>query len=93
LERAGEIVGAEWQLFNKNQCLRLTVPRPTGPADLQGHRFHMIMARLLLSSVNALVGYKYSNGINDNDPEEDIWIHSRWISKVIIRFIEYYPKD
>jgi hypothetical protein len=52
LERAGEIVGAEWQLFNKNQCLRLTVPRPTGPADLQGHRFHMIMARLLLSSVN-----------------------------------------
>lgn len=81
LERAGEIVGAEWQLFNKNQCLRLTVPRPTGPADLQGHRFHMIMARLLLSSVNALVGYKYSNGINDNDPEEDIWIHSRWIKE------------
>lgn len=41
----------------------------------------MIMARLLLSSVNALVGYKYSNGINDNDPEEDIWIHSRWIKE------------
>lgn len=78
LERAGEILGSEWEMFNKNQCLRLTVPRSNGPADLQGHRFHMTIARILLSHTNALVGYKYSNGIDNNDPEEDIWIHRHW---------------
>lgn len=81
LERAGEILGAEWELFNENQCLRLTVPRPNGPADLQGHRFHMTMARVLLSHANALVGYKYSNGIDNNNPEEDVWIHRRWVKE------------
>ncbi len=81
LERAGEILGSEWQLFNEHQCLRLTIPRPTGPADLQGHRFHMTMARVLLSHANALVGYKYSNGIDNNDPEDDVWIHRHWVKE------------
>lgn len=81
LERAGEILGSEWQLFNEHKCLRLTVPRPTGPADLQGHRFHMTMARVLLSHANALVGYKYSNGIDNNNPDDDVWIHRHWVKE------------
>ncbi len=81
LERAGDIVGPEWHLFNEHQCLRLTVPRPVGPADLQSHRFHMTMARVLLSHASALVGYKYSNGIDNNDPEEDVWIHHHWVKE------------
>lgn len=81
LERAGKILGAEWELFNEHQCLRLTVPHPTGPADLQGHRFHMTMARVLLSHANALVGYKYSNGISNYDPSEDVWIHRHWVKE------------
>jgi len=80
LERAGQVVGPDWALFNNHQCLRLTVPRPKGPADLQAHRFHMTMARLLLSHTDALVGYKYCNGVDNNHPEEDVWIAHRWIA-------------
>ena len=81
LERAGDILGPEWQRFNENKCLRLTVPRPTGPGDLQAHRFHMTMARVLLQA-DALVGYKYSNGMGNSDhPEDDVWIHRHWVKE------------
>ena len=80
LERAGQVVGPDWEQFNNHQCLRLTVPRPKGPADLQSHRLHMTMARLLLSRADALVGYKYCNGVDNNHPEEDVWIAHRWIA-------------
>lgn len=81
LKHAGEVVGPDWEQFNSHQCLRLTVPRPRGPADLQAHRFHMTMARLLLSHADALVGYKYCNGVDNNRPEEDVWIALRWIAE------------
>jgi len=81
LVHAGQVVGPDWELFNNHQCLRLTVPRPKGTADLQAHRFHMTMARLLLSHTDALVGYKYRNGVDNNHPEEDIWIAHRWIAE------------
>lgn len=77
-KRITEIFGPEWQLYNKKQCLRLTVPRAAGCNDLRGHRFHMTLARVLLSDFDALVGYRYSNGIDNTDPNEDIWIHHHW---------------
>jgi len=40
----------------------------------------MTMARLLLSRADALVGYKYCNGVDNNHPEEDVWIAHRWIA-------------
>jgi len=80
LERAGQVVGPDWEQFNNHQCLRLTIPRPKGTADLQAHRFHMTLARLLLSHTDALVGYKYRNGVDNDDPLEDIWIAHRWIA-------------
>lgn len=40
----------------------------------------MTLARLLLSHADALVGYKYCNGVDNNHPEEDIWIANRWIA-------------
>lgn len=80
LERAGQVVGPDWSRFNDQRCLRLTLPRPKGPADLQAHRFHMTMARILLSRTDALVGYKYCNGLDNDYPEEDVWIAHRWIS-------------
>ncbi len=80
LERAGQVVGPDWEQFNNHQCLRLTVPRPKGPTDLQAHRFHMTMARLLLSHADALVGYKYRNGVDNNHPEDDVWVAHRWIA-------------
>jgi hypothetical protein len=80
LERAGQVVGSDWQDFNDQRCLRLTLPRPKGPDDLQAHRFHMTMTRILLSHTNALVGYKYCNGVDNNHPEEDVWVAKRWIA-------------
>ena len=80
LERAGQVVGPDWSEFNSQRCLRLTLPRPKGPADLQAHRFHMTMARILLSHTDALVGYKYCNGVDNNHPEEDVWVAHRWIA-------------
>ncbi|QBB69336.1 hypothetical protein ELE36_02515 [Pseudolysobacter antarcticus] len=73
LAHAGEVVGSEWEQFNNRQCLRITLPRPKGPTDLQSHRFHMTMARLLLSHAEALVGYQYCNGVGNHCPEEDVW--------------------
>jgi len=80
LEHAGQVVGPDWEQFNNHQCLRLTVPRPKSPADLQAHRFHMTMARLLLSHADALVGYKYRNGVDNDHPEGDVWVAHRWIA-------------
>ncbi|WP_043359993.1 hypothetical protein [Methyloversatilis universalis] len=80
LERAGQVVGPDWSEFNAQRCLRLTLPRPRGQADLQAHRFHMTMARILLSHTDALVGYKYCNGVDNNHPEEDVWVAHRWIA-------------
>ena len=78
LERAGQVVGPDWREFNGQRCLRLTLPRPKGPADLQAHRFHMTMARILLLHTDALVGYKYCNGVDNDHPEEDVWVAHRW---------------
>lgn len=61
--------------------MRLTVPCPKGPTDLQAHRFHMTLARLLLSHTDALVGYKYRNGVDNNNPDEDVWIAHRWVAE------------
>lgn len=80
LERARQVVGPDWQEFNDQKCLRLTLPRPKGPTDLQAHRFHMTMARVLLSHTDALVGYKYCNGVDNNHPEDDVWVAKRWIA-------------
>ncbi|MDC7701687.1 hypothetical protein [Vogesella indigofera] len=78
LERAGQVVGPDWKEFNSQRCLRLTLPRPKGPADLQAHRFHMTMARILMSHTDALVGYKYCNGVDNHLPEEDVWVARHW---------------
>jgi len=78
LQYAGDIVGPGWQKFNSHQCLRITVPRPTGPADLKGHRLHTTMAFIVLDHADALVGYKYCKGIQNNCREEHLWVAHRW---------------
>jgi hypothetical protein len=82
LERAGLVVGSDWQDFNDHQCLRLTFPRAKNITDIQAHRFHMTMARLLLSHTNALVGYKYRNGIDNDEPKNDIWVANCWVAEL-----------
>ena len=80
LENAGNVVGPDWRDFNDHQCLRLTIPCPKNQSDIQSHRFHMTMARILLSHTEALVGYKYCNGIDNENLEEDVWVAHHWRS-------------
>lgn len=42
----------------------------------------MTTARVLLSHTDALVGYKYCNGVDNNHPEDDVWIAHRWIAEL-----------
>ena len=77
LENAGQVVGSDWQRINSQQCLRLTVERPS-PVDVAAHMFHLGMANLLLSHSDSLVGYKYQTGILNDDPTEDVWKHPKW---------------
>lgn len=78
LNRAGEVVGSDWQRFNNQKCLRLTLPRSTGLKDLKAHKFHIVLAYLLLNKTDSLVGYKYCNGIDNDEIKEDIWIKKIW---------------
>lgn len=77
LENAGQVVGPDWQQVNAQQCLRLTVERPT-LVDVSSHMFHLGMANLFLSHTDSLVGYKYMTGIHNDNPQEDVWLHPKW---------------
>lgn len=78
LENAGDVVGADWRKINEQQCLRITIDRPLNPMDKGVYLLHLVMARLLLTHFNALVGYKYETGIINEDLAEDVWIHLKW---------------
>jgi hypothetical protein len=80
LQEAGKVVGPDWINFNQHKCLRITAPRPQGPNDVRAHKFHMTLARLLISDIVALVGYKYCKRVQNYDPEDDLWVHDRWIA-------------
>ncbi|MBV6322156.1 hypothetical protein [Duganella violaceipulchra] len=81
LLNAGEVVGSGWEKVNPDQCIRLTIQRPRSVLDVPAYLFHLTLAKLLLIDVDALVGYKYQNGIYNDDPQEDVWVHSKWISE------------
>lgn len=79
LINAGEVVGPDWFEVNADQCLRLTVDRPSTPLDQSIHFFHIGLAKLLLLHTDALVGYKYRPGILNEHLDEDIWIYRKWL--------------
>lgn len=77
LQNAGEVVGPDWMQVNSQRCLMLTVQRPAS-VDVSSHLFHLCMANLFLSHTDSLVGYKYRLGIQNDDPQDDIWHHPKW---------------
>jgi len=79
LEQEGKVVGPDWSQYNNHQLLRVTLDRPADIADWKSHQFHMTMARLLLSKVDAVIGYKYANRVINDDCDEDLWLHHRWM--------------
>ncbi|OIJ44117.1 hypothetical protein [Massilia timonae] len=79
LLNAGEVVGPGWKEINSGQCLRITVRRPKSLLDVPTHLFHLTLAKLLLINTDSLVGYKYQNGIYNDDLGDDVWVHSKWV--------------
>lgn len=82
LSNAGDIVGFGWEKINNTQCLRITVERPSSIYDRAVYFFHLTLAKLLLTELDTLVGYIYMNGILNEHPEEDLWIHQQWASEI-----------
>lgn len=72
LENLGFVVGSDWQSFNSQECLLITLDRPESVNDYRRHHLHMIIAKLLAKE-NALVGYKYRRQIHNWRTEQDSW--------------------
>lgn len=69
----GSIAGKEWQEYNSDRYIRLTLKVPhMKSGDL--YYFHLVVARLLNAHFQTLVGYKYSKGIVNDDIINPIWV-------------------
>lgn len=72
----GSIAGNNWEEINDSSFIRLTIKVPR---IKEGHLylFHLVLARLINSHFNCLVGYKYAKGIYNNNPDNNSWIESK----------------
>lgn len=74
-QNEGSIAGKDWQDYNSEQYIRLTL---RVPSNKEGnlYLYHLVIARLLNAHFQTLVGYKYTKGITNKNPENSIWTHS-----------------
>ncbi len=66
------LAGIHWKDFNENRYVRVILDRPiskSGPI----YYFHLLMTRFINGHLNALVGYKYERGVQNDDPQNGIW--------------------
>jgi|GEM_PF-443437 len=69
-----DIVGSGWQQVNEHSFMRLTLDCPKGLDDLKSLVLYQTVVCSLLM-LDALVGYKYANGVGNSDPDSDIWTY------------------
>ncbi len=74
LVNLGGVVGSDWEEVNPDRCLMITLDRPTHHRQLPIHLMHLAIASLLACKIDGVIGYKYRDGITNNDPQNDIWI-------------------
>lgn len=73
IENEGSIAGSDWRQFNEEKYIRVVSKVPKGKAgDL--YLFHLIMARLNNAYFETLVGYKFRQGIRNDNKEEPFWL-------------------
>lgn len=68
----GSIAGSDWNEYNDKRYLRVTTDIPfekSGPL----YQYHLVMARLLNTHFQTLVGYKYSKGLNNTEINNPLW--------------------
>ena len=72
ISNEGSIAGREWRQFNTNRYIRIVKKIPK---DKKGnlYLFHLIMARLNNAHYETLVGYKYRQGLNNEEYDNPIW--------------------
>lgn len=93
-ENEGSIAGANWKDYNSNEYIRVSL---IAPIEKSGnlYLFHIVMARLLSSYFDALVGYKYKTKISSDKPDELTWhrnqkkIIPKQLSEPIAPVLEY----
>ncbi len=66
------IAGAHWAEFNTRQYIRVTLDRPAQKAGAV-FTFHLLMTRYINGQCDALVGYKWTTGISNDDPDNPFW--------------------
>ena len=76
LENLGAIAGVDWADFNPDKCLLISLDRPKSLRDLQRHLMHNFLAMYLAGWGDALVAYRWRDGILNHWPNEDLWIES-----------------
>lgn len=68
----GSIAGVDWQSYNEDKYIRITLDIPF---DKKGnlYLYHIIMARLFNSHFQTLIGYKYAKGVYNEFPDKPCW--------------------
>lgn len=94
----GSIAGEMWEEYNANRYIRVTL---ASMGKKQGRLllFSHILARLVNTYADAIVGYKYSKGIRNDHPINEYWedseqvkIAPKTLSEPFIPVLEFYKK-
>ena len=66
------IAGANWAEFNTRRYIRITLDRPAQKAGAV-FTFHLLMTRYINSQCDTLVGYKWTYGLSNDEPDNPLW--------------------
>lgn len=78
----GSIAGADWRDFNDEKYIRITLKVPEEKKG-ENYLYHLILARILNTHFDTLVGYKYRKGLSNDDEENPIWISDFEEKKIV----------
>lgn len=66
------IAGANWAEFNTRRYIRVTLDRPAKKTGAI-FTFHLLVTRYINGHCDALVGYKWTTGIDNSEPDNPFW--------------------
>lgn len=95
-ENEGSIAGVQWREYNEREYIRVTM----SVIDKKKEKllfFSHILARLVNTYADAIVGYKYSKGIKNPNHDEQFWtsetginVCPKTISQPLFPILEFY---
>lgn len=82
ISNEGSIAGSDWRQFNSEKYIRVVTKIPREKrGDL--YLFHLVMARLNNAYFETLVGYKYRQGISNEDHDDPIWTSTFFEKRIV----------